>query len=89
MDDTDKINIACTIFESIKQNWLKSGDFDSLVKITCANLGIVENKDIEDRLKKSNALWLNNKLDDPLDFDPEAEIVDEPPKKKKKTHDHH
>jgi hypothetical protein len=86
----EKIEIACKVFESIRQNWNNSGSFQALVNTVCSNLDIADNDEIKERLKKSSALWLNNKLDDPLDDDPEAEIQEEKPNKKaKKNHDHH
>lgn len=85
----EKIDIVCKVFESIKENWLLSGDFDSLVDIVCKNICLEKNEKLIQNLKKSKALWLNNHLDSPLDDDPEAEIVEEKPKKNKKNHDHH
>jgi hypothetical protein len=85
----EKIDLVCKVFMSIKENWLKSGDFTSLVDLICANLDLEKNEDLIKNLKKSNALWLNNHLDSPLDDDPEAEVIKEKPKKNKKNHDHH
>ena len=70
----EKLAIAGLVFESIKQNWAKSGSFQSLVEIVCQRLDIPFDEEICEFLKKSDALWLNNHLDDPGDDAPEDQI---------------
>ena len=67
----EKLAIAGLVFESIKQNWAKSGSFQSLVEIVCQRLDIPFDEEICEFLKKSDALWLNNHLDVPGDDAPE------------------
>jgi len=67
----DKITIAGLVFESIKQNWNKGGSFQSLVEMLCQRLEVPSTKEIYEFLKNSDALWLNNHLDDPGDDAPE------------------
>ncbi len=94
----DKVDIACKVFNSIKENWLKAGDFKSLCEIICSSLELTLTDEIKEKLIKANALWLNNHLDEPLEDDPEAEAKEEVKEKKEeakvvrresKNHDFH
>ena len=76
----EKIAIAGLVFESIKQNWNKGGSFQSLVEIICQRLSIPFNEEICEFLKKSDALWLNNHLDDHGEDAPEDQLELDPPK---------
>ncbi len=70
----EKLAIAGLVFESIKQNWAKSGSFQSLVEIVCQRLDIPFDEEICEFLKKSDALWLHNHLDDPGEDAPEDDL---------------
>lgn len=75
----DKIEIACLVFESIKQNWSKNGCFQSLVDTICQRLNIPVSQEIYEKLRKADALWLNNHLEEPdHEEDPEEklEVID-------------
>ena len=98
----NNIEIVGSVFQSIKQNWAKNGSFQSLVEIICQRLDIPFSQEICDFLKKHDALWLNNHLEEPIEKETEEEkeeIVDaklnEEIKKsphfnfKRKNHDFH
>ena len=69
----EKIQIACLVFEAIKQNWNKGGSFRSLVEIICQRLDVPFDEQIYELLKKADALWLNNHLEDSGEDMPEEE----------------
>lgn len=98
----NNIEVVGLVFESIKQNWAKNGSFQSLVESICQRLGVSASQEVYDFLKKSDALWLNNHLEEPIEEETEEEkeeIVDaklnEEIKKspyfnlKRKNHDFH
>jgi flagellar biosynthesis component FlhA len=98
----EKIEIVSHVFEAIKQNWSKNGSFQSLAEIICQRLGVPITEEICENLKKSEALWLNNHLEEPLEEETEeekAEINDVKPSEEikksphfnsqKKNHDYH
>ena len=75
----NNIEIVGSVFQSIKQNWAKNGSFQSLVEIICQRLDIPFSQEICDFLKKHDALWLNNHLEEPVEEETEEEkeeIVD-------------
>lgn len=75
----NNIEVAGLVFQSIKQNWAKNGSFQSLVEIICQRLDIPFSQEICDLLKKHDALWLNNHLEEPIEEETEEEkeeIVD-------------
>ena len=76
----EKIVVAGLVFESIKQNWNKNGSFRSLVEVICQRLEVPFTEEIYEFLKKSDALWLNNHLDDPGEDAPEDQIEFDSPK---------
>ena len=69
----ERIKSICLAFECVKQNWSKGGSFQSLVDLICQSIGVESTKEIYELLKKSDALWLNNHLDDPGDDASEEE----------------
>lgn len=98
----NNIEVVGLVFQSIKQNWAKNGSFQSLVETICQRLDIPFSQEICDFLKKHDALWLNNHLEEPIEEETEEEkeeIVDaklnEEIKKsphfnfKRKNHDFH
>lgn len=72
----DNIEVVALVFQSIKQNWAKNGSFQSLVEIICHRLGLPASQEICDFLKKHDALWLNNHLEDSSEEESEDERLE-------------
>jgi len=72
----NNIEVVGLVFESIKQNWAKNDSFQSLVESICQRLGICATQEVYDFLKKSDALWLNNHLEDYCEEESEEERLE-------------